>query len=328
MIRFKLLLAAFALTATPAIAPAQQSAAAPAPLAQPAPAAAPALDSAPAPAPAAVAAPQRLKPVEGEGQPIYGAVGLQEQVTPEGRQAEWMHDWVLMPVMVGISLLVLALMLWVVLRYRRSANPVPSKTTHNTTIEVIWTLVPVLILVGIAVPSISLLARQYKPAPADALTIKAIGNQWYWGYEYPDYGIEFVANMLPDDKAKAAGEPRLLAVDNRVVVPVGKTVKVLVTANDVIHSWAMPAFWIKMDAVPGRINEVTFTADKVGLYYGQCSELCGARHAFMPIAVEVVPEAQFRQWVLANGGKMPGETPAAAPAAAAAAANPTTPVQG
>lgn len=326
MIRFKLLFAALALTAAPAIAPAQQVDAAPAPVAQPAPAAAPTLDSAPA---AAVAAPARLKPVEGEGQPIYGAIGLQDQVTATGREAEWMHDWILMPVMVGISLLVLGLMLWVVVRYRRSANPVPSKTTHNTTIEVIWTLVPVLILVGIAVPSISLLARQYKPAPADALTIKAIGNQWYWGYEYPDYGIEFVANMLPDDKAKAAGEPRLLAVDNRVVVPVGKTVKVLVTANDVIHSWAMPAFWIKMDAVPGRINEVTFTADKVGLYYGQCSELCGARHGFMPIAVEVVPEAQFRQWVLANGGKLPGESPAAAPAAAAAAApSPTIPAQG
>lgn len=319
MNRVKLIVAAIALTAMPGAALAQAAAPGTAPVAAPA-ATAESVPAQPVPAPAA------LKPVEGVGQPIPGGIGLQMQVTPEGEEAQFMHDWILMPVMVGISLLVLALMLWVVIVYRRAANPVPSKTTHNTTIEVIWTLVPVLILVGIAVPSISLLARQYRPAPADALTIKAIGNQWNWGYEYPDHGIEFTANMLSDEAAAAAGEPRLLAVDNRVVVPVGRTVRLLVTANDVIHSWAMPAFWIKMDAVPGRINEVTFKPEKTGVYYGQCSELCGARHAFMPIAVEVVPEAQFRQWVAAQGGTMPGATPAPPAAPAVTPAAPTAAV--
>lgn len=255
--------------------------------------------------PEAVPFPQAA-PVDGIGQPVDEALGIQPQVTELGLEALWIHDWVLMPVMVGISLFVLGLMLWVAVRYRAKANPTPSKTTHNTFVEVVWTLVPVLILVAIAIPSISLLARQYTPAPANAVTIKAIGNQWYWGYEYPDHGIDITANMLPDDVAKQRGEPRLLAVDNRVVVPVGVPIKMLVTANDVIHSWAVPAFWVKMDAVPGRINEVTFQVDKPGVYYGQCSELCGARHAYMPIAVEAVAPAQFAAWVASKGGNMPG----------------------
>jgi len=260
------------------------------------------------------------KPVDGIGQPVDGAFGIQPQVTTLGGEALWMHDYILVPLMFIISLFVLLLMLWVAVRYRAKANPVPSKTTHNTFIEVVWTLIPVLILVGIAIPSISLLARQYKPAPKEAVTLKAIGNQWYWGYEYPDHGIELTANMLPEDEAKKRGEPALLAVDNRVVLPVGVPIKVLVTANDVIHSWAVPAFWIKMDAVPGRTNEVTFTIDKPGVYYGQCSELCGARHAYMPIAVEAVSPEQFAVWVKTKGGKMPAEK-AAEEAAAAEAAN-------
>ena len=251
------------------------------------------------------------KPVVGIGQPVDEKVGLQPQVTKIGRDAEWMHNYILMPVMVGITLLVLLLMAYVVVKFRRSANPVPSKTTHNTTIEILWTVLPVLLLLIIAVPSIRLLAAQYKPAPADALTIKVTGNQWNWEYAYPDNGdFSFVSNMLDKDSAGTAGEPYRLGVDERMVVPVNRPVKLLVTGADVIHSWAMPAFWIKMDAVPGRINEVTFTADTPGLYYGQCSELCGIRHAFMPIAVEVVSPADFARWVASKGGTMPGQAPA------------------
>ncbi len=263
------------------------------------------------------------------GQPIEGKIGLQPQVTKLGEQAAWMHDYILMPVMVGISLLVLGLLLFVMARYRRAANPVSSKTSHNTVIEVVWTLVPVLILVGIAIPSISLLAAQFKPAPANAVTLKAIGNQWYWSYEYPDHGVSFDANMLSDEDAKAKGEPRLLAVDNRVVLPINTPIKLVTTANDVIHSWAVPAFWIKLDTVPGRLNETTFTIEKKGVYYGQCSELCGDRHGFMPIGVEAVSKEDFAAWVRAKGGKMPGdaessaapaETGAPAPASTAAPA--------
>lgn len=267
----------------------------------------------------------RAKPVVGIGQPVNENFGLQPQVTEIGRQAAWMHNWILMPVMVGITLLVVALMAYCVVRFRRSANPVPSKTTHNTTIEILWTVLPVLLLLIIAVPSIRLLAAQYKPAPADALVIKVTGNQWNWEYAYPDNGdFSFVANMLDADSANAAGEPYRLGVDERMVVPVDTPVKLLVTASDVIHSWAMPAFWVKMDAVPGRINEVTFTADTPGLYYGQCSELCGIRHAFMPIAVEVVTKANFARWVASKGGTMPvpGGAPIPADAGAATLTNP------
>ena len=259
------------------------------------------------------------------GQPMEGRIGLQPQVTKLGQQAAWMHDLILVPVMAVISLFVLGLLLFVMARFRRAANPTSSKTSHNTVIEVIWTLVPVLILVGIAVPSISLLAAQFKPAPANAVTLKAIGNQWFWSYEYPDYGVSFDANMLSDEDAKAKGEPRLLAVDNRVVLPVNTPIKLVTIGNDVIHSWAVPAFWIKMDSVPGRLNETTFTVEKTGVYYGQCSELCGDRHGFMPIGVEVVSKEDFASWVRAKGGKMPGDA-AAAPAASATAAPVAAPI--
>jgi cytochrome c oxidase subunit 2 len=259
-------------------------------------------------------------------------------VTELGEDAQWLHNGVLMPVITAITVLVLVLLLWVIFRYRAKANPVPSKTSHNTVIEVIWTLVPVLILLVIAVPSIRLLAAQYNQPKAD-VTIKVIGNQWYWTYQYPDNGdFEIVSNMLKEKDEVKAGDrfrtdadgPRLLAVDERIVVPVGKVVKVIVTSNDVIHSWAVPAFWTKMDAVPGRLNETWFKADRPGVYFGQCSELCGARHAYMPIAVEVVATERFAEWVRSKGGTMPGDAPAeaAAPAgdnaaAAAPAANAT-----
>lgn len=305
----------FAMAQTPAsVAPAPVAAPV-APVTQAAPA-----ETTPAKAPETTIGTSKSDP--SVGQPIEGKIGLQPQVTKLGEQAARMHDYILVPVMAIISLLVLGLLLYVMARFRRAANPVASKTSHNTVIEVIWTLVPVLILVGIAIPSISLLAAQFKPAPANAITLKAIGNQWFWSYEYPDYGVSFDANMLSDEEAKAKGEPRLLAVDNRVVLPVNTPIKLVTTGNDVIHSWAVPAFWIKLDAVPGRLNETTFTIDKKGVYYGQCSELCGDRHGFMPIGVEAVSKEDFAAWIRAKGGKMPGDASAAtaAPTTAEAAA--------
>lgn len=274
------------------------------------------------------------KPVAGIGQPSVGELTFQKQVTANGEYALWMHDALLLPLITVISLFVLALLLWCVVRYRRAANPVPSRTSHNTFIEIVWTLAPVLILIGIAIPSIDLLAKQFKPAPANAITVKVTGYQWYWGYEFPDNGIgEYVSNMLPPEKALERGEPRLLGVDNRLVVPVGVPIKFIITASDVIHSFSVPAFWLKEDAVPGRLNEKTITIEKEGLYYGVCSELCGARHGFMPIAVEVVSPARFAQWVKSQGGTMPGEAavePAATTAEPAAvepaAANAAAPV--
>lgn len=249
-----------------------------------------------------------MKPTPGVGMPVQGGIDFQPQVSATGKQAKWINNAILLPIITVISLFVLALLFWVMVRYRRGANPEPSKTTHNTFIEIIWTVIPVLILLVIAVPSISLLAQQFEPAPEDALTVKITGYQWYWGYSYPDNGdFEIISNMLPEDEAKARGEPFQLAVDNRMVIPVGKPVKMLVTGADVIHSFALPAAWFKLDAVPGRINEKVMQIDEVGVYYGQCSELCGARHGFMPITVEVLPEDKFNDWVRANGGTVKGD---------------------
>ena len=310
----KIFLKAFAIAAAFGLAPgaalAQAGVPAPANTTAAAPAAA-ANSAAPATNAATPAAPPQATPTPGIGQPD-GRMGLPDQVSPIGAEASWFHDVILMPVIVLISIFVLALLAWVMFRYRRGANPTPSRNSHNTTLEVVWTLVPVLILVMIAVPSIRLLANQYSPPQAD-LTLKVTGNQWNWSYEYPDHGIEFTANMLPNDQARARGEPRQLATDNRVVVPVGAVVKVLVTSSDVIHAWGVPAFWVKMDAVPGRINETWFRAEREGVYYGVCYELCGARHGYMPITVEVVSRERFAQWVASRGGTMPGATGAAAP---------------
>ncbi|KTW11519.1 cytochrome C oxidase subunit II [Sphingomonas sanguinis] len=312
--------------ATPAAAPqapAPQAAAAPAGAANTAPttAAAPATAAPTSPLLAQDGAPAiAIDPKV--GLPIDGRIGLQPQVTKNGEFAHWMHNDVLLPVITAICVLVLLLLAWVVFRFRRAANPVPSKTSHNTFIEVLWTLGPVVVLVLIAIPSIGLLQAQFKPAPAGAVTLKAIGNQWYWTYQYPDHGgIEITANMLKEKDQVSPGErartdvdgPRLLAVDNRIVLPVGVPIRLITTSNDVIHSWAIPAFWMKLDAVPGRLNETSFTIEKPGLYFGQCSELCGARHGFMPIAVQAVSPAQFAAWIAAKGGKMPGAaTPSAA----------------
>ena len=312
----------------PAAAPAATAPAAATPAAAtpandgPVPAATPAVTAAAAAPAAKVADPtlsptgaQLVAPTPGIGQPVDRLFGTQPQVTPNGHTAKWFHDAILLPLITVISLFVLGLLVWVILRYRQAANPVPSRNSHNTLIEVVWTLAPVLILVAIAVPSIKLLAAQFKPAPEGAVTLKAIGNQWYWSYEYPDNGgVTFDANMLREQSEVNAGQrfrtpadgPRLLATDNRVVLPVGVPIRLLTTANDVIHSWAMPAFWFKLDAVPGKINEGSFTIEREGVYYGQCSELCGARHAFMPIVVEAVQPAVFARWIASKGGTMPG----------------------
>jgi cytochrome c oxidase subunit II len=282
------------------------------------------------------AAPTPLVPVEGIGMPVDGMIGIQPQVTELGQRAQWMHDALLMPLITIITLFVLGLLLWVMARYRRKANPVASKTSHNTFIEIVWTLLPVLILIGVSIPSISLLAAQFKPAGKEAVVVKVTGHQWYWSYQYPDHGdFSFDSYMLKDkggrdplsDKERArtdADGPHLLAADNRLVVPVDTEIKVIVTSDDVIHAFAVPAFWTKMDAVPGRLNELTFKvmAGKEGVYFGQCSELCGARHGFMPIAVEVVTKANFVKWIASKGGTMPNATKAAVPTPAATALPP------
>jgi len=234
------------------------------------------------------------------GQPHPKQLGLQHAATPVMEDIATFHDALLVVISV-ITVFVLALLLVCMVRFNRRANPNPSRTTHNTLIEVVWTVVPIIILTGIAIPSFKLLFYQQNIPPAD-LTIKAQGNQWYWNYSYPDNGkFEFDSRMLDDnDRPKQKpNEPRLLAVDNDIVVPVNKVVRVQVTADaaGVIHSFAVPSFGIKIDAVPGRLNETWFKAEREGIYYGQCSELCGRDHAFMPIAVRVVSEADFATWV-------------------------------
>ena len=333
-----LLVAGAGFAAAPPAAPTAPAVTAPAPVTVDPAAAAPA--NAPAPGSAALAqdGAYALTPVPGVGMPTDRHYGIQPQVTKNGERAQHFHDAILVPVITVVSFFVLALLFWVVYRFRRARNPVPSKTSHNTAIEIVWTLAPVLILVLLAVPSIGLLQAQFKPAPANAITLKAIGNQWYWTYQYPDNGgFEITANMLKDKDQAGKGErirtdadgPRLLATDNRVVLPVGVPIRLITTANDVIHSWAVPAFWMKLDAVPGRLNETSFTIEKPGVYFGQCSELCGARHNYMPIAVEAVSLEQFNAWVIAKGGSIKGAKPSVAPAAltpeaAGAAAAPTS----
>ncbi|ODU81496.1 cytochrome c oxidase subunit II [Novosphingobium sp. SCN 63-17] len=268
------------------------------------------------------------KPTPGKGQPVAGALSFQDQYSITGQQALRMYDYVLMPIITVITLFVLGLLLFVMARFRRGANPVASKTSHNTLIEVIWTLLPVLILVVIAVPSIRLLAAQYTPAPKNALTVKATGYQWYWGYTYPDNGgFEVISNMLPDEEALKRGEPPQLGADARMVVPYGEPIRMQTVGADVIHSFAVPSLWFKLDAVPGRINEKELFIKEPGVYYGQCSELCGVRHGYMPIVVEAVSRPQFEAWVKAQGGTVgPKEAaPAAAPAAAAPAADASAP---
>ncbi|MFY8196029.1 cytochrome c oxidase subunit 2 [Novosphingobium sp. B1] len=265
-----------------------------------------------------------MAPTPGKGQPVDKGWTFQDQYSPVGEQGLWMHDVILMPIIVAISIFVLILLVVVAARFNKRANPVASKTSHNTLIEVVWTLVPVLILVVIAVPSIRLLAQQYEPAPKGAVTVKVTGYQWYWGYTYPDNGgFEVISNMLTEEEALKKGEPGHLAVDNRMVVPVGEPIRIQTIGSDVIHAFAVPSLWFKLDAVPGRINEKVLFIKEPGVYYGQCSELCGARHGYMPIAVEALPRDKFEAWVKTQPGGTVGPaapavvTPAAAPAAAA-----------
>ncbi|HTB00486.1 MAG TPA: cytochrome c oxidase subunit II [Bradyrhizobium sp.] len=224
------------------------------------------------------------------GQPAPWEYKLQGAASPVMEEITKFHDWLLVIITV-ITLFVLGLLVTIVIKFNAKANPVPSRTTHNTLIEVAWTLIPVMILVGIAIPSFKLLFQELDIPKAD-LTIKATGKQWYWSYAYPDNGKFEFDSLLAQDK-----QPRLLGVDNEVVVPINKIVRVQVTGADVIHSFAVPAFGIKIDAIPGRLNETWFQATKLGMFYGQCSELCGKDHAFMPIAVRVVSDQEFADWV-------------------------------
>ncbi|MFK4491146.1 cytochrome c oxidase subunit 2 [Bradyrhizobium sp. USDA 336] len=224
------------------------------------------------------------------GQPAPWEWTLQQSGSPVMDNIVWFHNFLFVLITL-ITLFVLALLVIVVVKFNAKANPVPSRTTHNTLIEVAWTLVPVLILVGISVPSFRLLFLQLDIPKAD-LTVKATGKQWYWSYAYPDNGKFEFDSLMAQDK-----QPRLLAVDNEMVVPVNKVVRVQTTGADVIHAFALPAFGVKIDAIPGRLNETWFKATKTGMYYGQCSELCGKDHAFMPIAIRVVSDQEFASWV-------------------------------
>ena len=231
----------------------------------------------------------------GLGHPSPWQIGLQQSASPVMENIVWFHDFLLY-IITAITVFVLVLLVIVIVRFNARANPIPSRTTHNTLIEIAWTIIPIVILMVIAVPSFKLLFFQLN-IPAADLTVKATGKQWYWSYNYPDNGqIEFDSLMLKEGERKE-GQPRLLAVDNEMVVPVNKTVRVITTGADVIHSFAVPSFGIKIDAVPGRINETWFKATREGIYYGQCSELCGKDHAYMPIAVHVVSEQAFAAWL-------------------------------
>lgn len=264
-----------------------------------------------------------LHPDPAIGQPQPEGIGLQAAASPVKLQMEQFHDHLLLPIIIGITVFVMLLLLWVMIRYNSKANPVPSKTTHNTAIEVVWTIVPILILLVIGAPSLRLLYFTERSPESTEMTLKVIGHQWYWEYAYPDAnGITFSAYMKKQDEL-LAGEPRLLETDRRVVLPVDTNIKIIVTATDVLHSWAVPAFGVKRDAVPGRLNETWVRITKPGVYYGQCSELCGLDHAFMPIAIEAVSKEAFAAWVAKEQTEQ-GLVPAAATAPATPAVTTTT----
>lgn len=235
-------------------------------------------------------------------------LGFQEAASPVARELETFHD-LLLYVIFAIAGFVTLLMIYVCVRFSAKRNPNPSKTSHNTFIEIIWTVVPVIILVALLMPSMRLLYFIEDTEEAD-MTLKVVGYQWYWGYQYPDHGIsEFISTMIPDDEIQE-GQVRLLEVDNRVVLPVDTTVRIQMTAADVIHAWAVPALGVRMDAIPGRLNETWVKIEEPGVYYGQCSELCGAGHGFMPIAVEAVSKEAFEQWTqkMKNASISPNES--------------------
>jgi cytochrome c oxidase subunit 2 len=230
----------------------------------------------------------------GLGQPSPWQLGLQQSAAPTMDDIVWFHD-LLLWIITGITIFVLALLLIIIVKFNARANPVPSRTTHNTLLEVLWTVIPVVILVVIAIPSFRILFVQLNLPPAE-VTVKATGKQWYWSYSYPDAKFEFDSLMLKENERKPE-QPRLLAVDNEMVVPVNKVVRVQVIGADVIHAFAVPSFGVKIDAIPGRLNETWFKATREGVYYGQCSELCGKDHAFMPISVRVVNEQAYTAWI-------------------------------
>lgn len=236
-------------------------------------------------------------------QPHPKQLGLQDAASPVMEQIVWFHDDLLMPLITGIVVFVAALLIYVMVRFNAKANPEPSTTTHNVPLEIIWTIVPVILLIIVAIPSFRLL---YLGAvhPEPELTVKATGYQWYWGYEYMDNGgLSFMANMIPDKEIDASkGQVRLLSTDEPIVLPVDTNILFQVTAADVLHAFAVPAFGIKVDAVPGRLNETWVKITKPGVYYGQCSELCGTRHGFMPIEVHAVSKEDFNKWVVSKGG--------------------------
>jgi cytochrome c oxidase subunit 2 len=253
------------------------------------------------------------------GQPSPWQLGLQDAASPVMVDITWFHDFLLW-IITGITAFVLILLLIVIVRFNARANPTPSRTTHNSLLEVAWTILPVVILAAIAIPSFRLLFVQLD-VPKPDLTVKATGKQWYWSYNYPDNGNFEFDSLIVEDKDLKPGQPRLLTVDNEMVVPVNKVVHVLVTGADVIHSFAVPSFGVRIDAVPGRLNDTWFKATSEGLFHGQCSELCGKDHAYMPITVRVVSDAEFAAWVETekkNAG-LEGVAPTAVAAAGAPA---------
>ena len=246
--------------------------------------------------------------------PVEWALGFQEPVTPTMESIAWFHDIVLFPLITVITLFVVGLMGYAMWRFRESRNPVPTRTTHNTLVEVLWTAIPTVILVLIAIPSFRIMYENDRIEQAD-LTLKTIGRQWYWSYQYPDHGdFEFDSNIIPDEEIDASkGQVRQLSVDNPVYLPVNKNIRILFTSSDVLHAWALPAAGIKLDNVPGRINETWMRIEKEGVYYGQCSELCGTGHGYMPIEVHAVSQEDFDAWVekareeYANAGDAPAD---------------------
>lgn len=251
------------------------------------------------------------------GAPTPAGIDFQAPATQVMRDIEAFHAF-LLPLIVAISTFVLALLLWVIVRYNRRANPTPRKFTHNMLVEVIWTIVPVIILVVIAARSFPLLYEEERVPPSE-LTLKVTGNSWFWNFEYPDLGVNIASNLLPEEDARGQDRPYLLATTEPLLVPVHTNVRVLVTSNDVIHAFAVPAFGVKEDAIQGRVNETWFNVDQEGVFYGQCSELCGINHAYMPLEIHAVSREQFNQWVAAQGGATAASE---APEAAASVATP------
>lgn len=239
-----------------------------------------------------------LSPVFAQAAPQDWQINLMPPASPSAQHIYDFHDMMLI-IITAITLVVLALLIWVVIRYNAKANPKPEQFTHNVVLEVVWTVIPVVILIIIAIPSFKMLYYTDRIENPE-MTLKVIGRQWYWDYEYPDHeGIAFSSYMIPDDKInKEKGEQRLLSTDTKVVLPIDTNIQILVTAGDVIHSWAVPSLGLKTDAIPGRLNETWVRINKPGIYYGQCSELCGKDHAYMPIEIHAVTKEEFQQWLV------------------------------